>query len=191
MGRLIGYARVSTGDQNLDLQTNALEAAGVKSSDIYTDKASGRRTDRPGLEKALRAMEPGDVLIAWKLDRVGRSLSHLISIAEKLNCEGKHIRILEGKGSELDTTTPQGKLMFSMFAAFAEYERELISERTKEGLKAAKARGRKGGRPRGVADVETQQRAVKLKNANAMSVKEICATLKISRNTYYKYTRGA
>ena len=81
--------------------------------------------------------------------------------------------------------------MFSMFAAFAEYERELISERTKEGLKAAKARGRKGGRPRGVADVETQQRAVKLKNANAMSVKEICATLKISRNTYYKYTRGA
>jgi len=136
-------------------------------------------------------MEPGDVLIAWKLDRVGRSLSHLISIAEKLNCEGKHIRILEGKGSELDTTTPQGKLMFSMFAAFAEYERELISERTKEGLKAAKARGRKGGRPRGVADVETQQRAVKLKNANAMSVKEICATLKISRNTYYKYTRGA
>ena len=191
MGKLIGYARVSTGDQNLDLQTDALKAAGVKSGDIYTDKASGARTSRPGLEKALQAMEPGDVLIAWKLDRVGRSLSHLISIAEKLNCEGKHIRILEGKGSELDTTTPQGKLMFSMFAAFAEYERELISERTKEGLKAARARGRKGGRPKGVADVETQQRAIKLKNANAMSIKEICDTLKISRNTYYKYTREA
>lgn len=143
---LIGYARVSTADQSTDLQKDALMAAGVDERNIYIDKASGKRDDRPGLEACLKALREGDSLVVWRLDRLGRSLKHLVATVQDLVERGIGFRVLTGQGANIDTATASGKLVFGIFAALAEFERELIVERTKAGLAAAKVRGRKGGR---------------------------------------------
>lgn len=143
---LVGYMRVSTAEQSTDLQRDALIAAGIDARNIYLDKASGNRDDRPGLDACLKALREGDTLVVWKLDRLGRSLRHLVAIVQELVDRRIGFRVLTGQGANIDTSTPSGKLVFGIFAALAEFERELIVERTKAGLAAAKARGRKGGR---------------------------------------------
>lgn len=147
----IGYARVSTTDQNLDLQYDALHDAGVSRANIYDDKASGRSDDRPGLKACLKALRKGDILLVWKLDRLGRNLRHLINTVRELEDRGVGFKVLTGQGANIDTTTPDGKLTFGIFAALAEFERALISERTKAGLRSARARGRRGGAKRKIS----------------------------------------
>ncbi len=181
---LIGYARVSTLDQRLDLQQDALRAAGCER--IFTDTASGAKTARPGLAAALEACRAGDILVVWKLDRLGRSLAHLVATVQALAVGGIGLRSLQ---EQLDTTTSGGKLIFHIFASLAEFERDLIRERTNAGLAAARARGRKGGRPKGVNE-KKRKAAVALKRDPQYSIKEICEIVGISRNTYYKYTRA-
>lgn len=146
----IGYARVSTDEQNLDLQLHELEQVGCDI--ILTDKATGASADRKGLREALRRCRPGDVLIVWKLDRLGRSLIDLVRIVEMLNKKSAGLRILAGQGSMIDTTHSEGRLMFGLFAAIAEFEREMIRERTIAGMKAARRRGVLIGRPRKLSD---------------------------------------
>jgi DNA invertase Pin-like site-specific DNA recombinase len=143
---LIGYMRVSTVDQSTDLQRDALMAAGIDERDIYVDKISGKAAERPGLDACLKALRPGDTLLVWKLDRLGRSLKHLVATVQGLEERGVGFKVLTGQGADIDTTTASGKLVFGIFAALAEFERALISERTRAGLTAAKARGRHGGR---------------------------------------------
>ena len=181
---LVGYARVSTPDQNLQLQTDALHAAGCER--IFTDTVSGARVERPGLTAALSECRPGDTLVVWKLDRLERSLPHLVETVHALSTRGVGFKSVQ---EEIDTTTSSGKLIFHLFAALADFERDLIRERTKAGLTAARARGRKGGRPKGV-DQKKQQAALALKQDTQRSVREICEIVGISRNTYYKYTRA-
>ena len=180
---LIGYARVSTTDQNLDLQQDALQAAGCER--LFSDTLSGARVERPGLTAALAACRTGDTLVVWKLDRLGRSLTHLVETVRDLGSRGVGFRSLQ---EQLDTTTSGGKLIFHIFASLAEFERDLIRERTNAGLAAARARGRKGGRPKGV-DQKKQKAAQALKKEGRHSIREICEIVDISRNTYYKYTR--
>ena len=144
----IGYARVSKADgsQALDLQRDALKKARVKPKNIYHDLASGKKEDRPGLSACLKALRQGDVLVVWKLDRLGRDLCHLVNTVQELAERAIGFKVLTGQGADIDTTTASGKLVFGIFAALAEFERELIRERTQAGLAAARARGRKGGR---------------------------------------------
>jgi DNA invertase Pin-like site-specific DNA recombinase len=144
---LIGYARISKADgsQSLDLQHDALRAAGVQQDNIYEDRASGSRDDRTGLIACLKSLRAGDVLIVWKLDRLGRSLTHLVNTMKNLSDRTIGLRVLTGKGAEIDTTTASGRMVFGIFATLAEFERDLIRERTLAGLAAARARGRKGG----------------------------------------------
>ncbi len=144
---LIGYMRVSKADgsQATDLQRDALVAAGVDPAHLYEDQASGKREDRPGLASCLKALRPGDTLVVWKLDRLGRDLRHLINTVHDLTGRGIGLKVLTGHGAAIDTTTAAGKLVFGIFAALAEFERELIAERTVAGLASARARGRKGG----------------------------------------------
>src|SRR5215213_4097352 len=146
---LLGYMRVSKADgsQVVDLQRDALLAAGVEPDHLYQDLASGKRDDRPGLAACLKALRRGDALVAWKLDRLGRDLRHLVNLVHELTGRGVGLRVLAGEGATIDTTTPNGRLMFGVFAALAEFERELIVERTKAGLASARARGCRGGRP--------------------------------------------
>jgi DNA invertase Pin-like site-specific DNA recombinase len=185
---LVGYMRVSKADgsQALDLQRDALLAAGVDPSRLYEDTASGKRDDRPGLEACLKGLRAGDTLVAWKLDRLGRDLRHLINLAYELTGRGVGLRILAGEGATIDTTTPNGRLMFGVFGALAEFERELIVERTRAGMAAARARGRSGGRP-------YKMTAAKLRLAMAAMGKpetkigELCAELGIVRQTLYRH----
>lgn len=143
----IGYARVSTEEQNLDLQRQGLRAAGCEL--LYEDKGiSGATIERPALKRALKTARPGDVLVVWKLDRLGRDLRDLVNLAHQLTTKGVGFKVLEGQGAEIDTTTANGRLIFGIFAALAEFERELISERTKAGMAAAKRAGKHVGRPR-------------------------------------------
>lgn len=142
---LVGYARISTDDQSLALQRDALQAAGC--GVVFEDTASGASTARKGLSDALARCAAGDVLVAWKLDRLGRSVVDLVGLVETLKAKGAGLKILTGEGASIDTTRPEGKLIFAVFAAFAEFERELIRERTRAGMKAAKRRGRQVGRP--------------------------------------------
>src|SRR3712207_3967728 len=180
---LIGYARISTLEQTLALQQDALTAAGCER--LYTDTASGARTDRPGLEQALSNLRPGDTLVVWRLDRLGRSLEHLIATIRHLEQQGIHFRSLQ---EQLDTATSGGKLVFHVFGALAEFERDLIRERTKAGLEAARARGRRGGRPRKLTSKKIEQlRTLAADKRN--SVMEICQTLRISRKTFYRYLK--
>src|ERR1700679_2352430 len=146
---LVGYMRVSKADgsQVSDLQRDALLAARVDGRHLYEDAASGKRDDRPGLTACLKALREGDTLIVWKLDRLGRNLRHLVNTVHDLTARGIGFKVLTGHGATIDTTTPSGKLVFGFFGALAEFERELIVERTKAGLAAARARGRCGGRP--------------------------------------------
>ena len=145
---LLGYMRVSKADgsQTTDLQRDALLAAGVEPDRFYEDHASGKRDDRPGLEACLKALREGDILTTWKLDRIGRDLRHLVNTVHDLTKRGVGLKVLTGQGANIDTTTPNGRLVFGIFAALAEFERELIIERTKAGLASARARGRSGGR---------------------------------------------
>ena len=146
---LVGYMRVSKADgsQATDLQRDALLAAGIEPAQLYEDKASGKKEDRPELVSCLRSLRDGDTLMVWKLDRLGRDLRHLVNIVHDLTERGIGLKVLTGQGAAIDTTTASGKLVFGIFAALAEFERELISERTMAGLASARARGRKGGRP--------------------------------------------
>ena len=180
---LIGYARVSTSDQRLDLQQDALRGAGCER--IFTDIVSGAKTERLGLTAALDACRAGDILVVWKLDRLGRSLAHLVATVEDLAGRSVGFRSLQ---EQLDTTTAGGKLIFHLFTSLAEFERDLIRERTHAGLTAARARGRNGGRPKGV-DEKKRKAAVALKRDPQYRIREICEIVGISRNTYYKYTR--
>ena len=181
---LVGYARISTTDQNLDLQRDALKAAGCERT--FTDTASGAKTERPGLTQLLKESRQGDTLVVWKLDRLGRSLPHLVETVREMEAQGIGFKSLQ---ENIDTTTSGGKLIFHIFASLAEFERDLIRERTNAGLSAARARGRRGGRPRGVMDTNKQKAALALKNDTSRSVSEICEILGVSRNTYYKYVR--
>jgi DNA invertase Pin-like site-specific DNA recombinase len=179
---LIGYARISTTEQNLDLQKDALLAAGCQR--LFTDVASGAKAQRPGLVDALDHCRPGDVLVVWKLDRLGRSLPHLVETVRNLAAQGIGFKSLR---ENLDTTTSSGKLIFHIFASLAEFEQDVIRERTQAGLSAARVRGRLGGRPQGV-DEKKKRAALALKKDPTRTVKEICQIVGISRNTYYKYT---
>jgi DNA invertase Pin-like site-specific DNA recombinase len=147
---LIGYMRVSKADgsQTTDLQRDALLAAGVESERLYEELASGSQDTRPGLDAALKSLRAGDTLVVWKLDRLGRNLRHLVNTIHDLTERGIGFKVLTGQGASINTTTPSGKLVFGIFAALAEFERELTSERTKAGLASARARGRAGGAPR-------------------------------------------
>ena len=167
---LIGYARVSKADgsQVLDLQRDALIEAGVSRKRLYEDRASGKSDDRPNLEACLKALREGDVLVVWKLDRLGRDLRHLVNTVQNLADRGIGFKVLAGQGADIDTTTAGGKLIFGIFAALAEFERELIRERTRAGLAAARARGRIGGRKFALTKAQ-----VRLAQA-AMGKKETC-----------------
>src|SRR3954467_9191855 len=180
---LIGYARVSTLDQTLALQQDALTAAGCEH--IYTDTVSGSVTDRPGLTQALSHLRTGDALVVWRLDRLGRSLSHLIETVRQLQDRGIGFRSLQ---EQIDTTTSGGKLVFHVFGALAEFERDLIRERTHAGLAAARASGRLFGRPKVLSPQQVKQLQTLAKDERT-TVGEICQTLGISRATFYRYRK--
>jgi DNA invertase Pin-like site-specific DNA recombinase len=185
---LLGYMRVSRADgsQVLDLQKDALLAAGVEPGHLYQDLASGKRDDRPGLGACLKALRRGDVLVAWKLDRLGRDLRHLVNLVHELTERGVGLRILTGHGAAIDTTTASGKLVFGIFAALAEFERELIVERTKAGLLAARARGRRGGRPYKMTAAKLRLAQAAMADPEA-GVGELCRELGVTRQTLYRH----
>ncbi len=180
-GMLVGYARVSTQDQTLDLQRDALEGAGCER--VFTDTISGARAERPGLDDVLSFLRPGDTLVVWRLDRLGRSLQHLLETVGRLQERGIGFRSIT---ESIDTTSSGGKLIFHVFGALAEFERELIRERTQAGLAAARARGRKGGRPRSL-DARKVAMARALHADKSNSIEDICKTLRVSRSTLYRY----
>ena len=184
----VGYARVSKADgsQVLDLQRDALVKAGVSPKHLYEDHASGKQEDRPQLAACLKGLRRGDVLMVWKLDRLGRDLRHLVNVVQDLADRGVGFKVLSGQGAEMDTTTASGKLVFGIFAALAEFERELIRERTIAGLAAARARGRKGGRRFALtkAQVRLAQAAMGKKETQ---VRELCEELGVTRVTLYRY----
>ena len=185
VGRLVGYARVSTGVQDLQLQLDALKAVGCRDTDVYKDKASGARSNRPGLDACVEALEPGDTLVVWRLDRLGRSMPHLVGLVEELLGQGIGFRSLQD--GAIDTTTASGELMFNIFSSLAQFERRLIQERTNAGLAAARARGRLGGRkPIGPDDPRVVS-AKQLHKDRSLSIDQICETLGISRPTFYRY----
>ena len=181
---LIGYARVSTVEQHLDLQRSALAKAGCE--DIHEDRASGAKAERPGLAEVLGHVRRGDTLAVWKLDRLGRSMAHLIEMVRKLETKGVgFLSLTEG----VDTTTPGGTLIFHIFGALAQFERDLIRERTGAGLKAAGARGRKGGR-RPVVTPEKLARA-RMHLAAGLTAREAAARVKVSKTALYKALNGS
>lgn len=175
----IGYARVSTTDQDLALQRDALAAAECER--VFEDRASGARADRPGLVQALAYARSGDVLVVWKLDRLGRSMSHLIDTVRDLDGRGIGLRSLT---EQIDTTTPGGRLIFHVFGALGQFERDLIRERTRAGLKAAEARGRRGGR-KPVVTEEKLRRAREL-IARGLTAREAAARIKVGKTALYK-----
>ena len=178
---LIGYARVSTDDQTLDLQRDALGTAGC--AKVFEETASGAKADRPVLAEALAYARPGDTLVVWRLDRLGRSLGHLIEVVGELHSRGIGFKSVT---EQIDTTTPGGKLVFHVFGALAEFERDLVRERTRAGLAAARARGRTGGRPKKLADPKKLALAQRLYADGQTDVATICRTLGISRATLYR-----
>ena len=185
---LIGYARVSKADgsQSLDLQRDALIAASVGEDQIYSDRASGKNDERPGLEACLKALRDGDVLVIWKLDRMGRSLHHLVKTVAWLSERRVGLKVLTGQGAQIDTTTAHGRLSFGIFASLAEFESELIRERTMAGLAAARARGRKGGRKFALTKAQLRMAQAAMANRDT-SVSELCKELKIKPVTLYRY----
>ena len=185
---LVGYMRVSKADgsQTTDLQRDALLAAGVEPDALYEDKASGKKDDRPQLAACLKAIRAGDTLLVWKLDRLGRDLRHLVNIVHDLTERGIGLKVLTGQGAAIDTTTASGKLVFGIFAALAEYERELISERTTAGLAAARARGRRGGRPFKMTPAKVRLAAASMGKPGT-NVSDLCKELGITRQTLYRH----
>ena len=183
--RLVGYARVSTGGQDLSLQLDALQKQGVPKELIFTDKVSGAKHERPGLDACLRELKHGDVLLVWRLDRLGRSVRHLVTLVDELKAMGVGFRsVCDGA---INTTTPSGELIFHVFSALAQFERRLIQERTNAGLAAARARGRIGGRPLIRSTNPRVALARKLYHDVTVDIDDICTTLKMSKSTLYRY----
>ena len=178
---LIGYARVSTDDQKLDLQLDALIKSGCEK--IYDDYMSGAKAERPGLTKALDQCRSGDTLVVWRLDRLGRSIKNLIDLAELLEKKGVGLKSCQ---EAIDTNTSGGKLIFHMFGALAEFERNLLRERTRAGLDAARARGRTGGRPKAL-DLKARTLALSLYDNKQHTIKDICEMMQIGKTTLYSY----
>ena len=185
---LIGYMRVSKADgsQTTDPQRDALLEAGVDAEALYQDRASGKKDDRPGLESCLKAVRGGDTLVVWKLDRLGRDLHHLVNTVHDLTARGVGLKVLTGQGAAIDTTTAAGKLVFGIFAALAEFERELIPERTVAGLASARARGRVGGRPFTMTPGKVRFAMASMGKPET-NVGELCTELGISRQTLYRH----
>jgi DNA invertase Pin-like site-specific DNA recombinase len=184
----IGYLRVSKtdGSQTVDLQRDALLAAGVDPAQIYEDHASGQLEARPGLAALLKALRRGDTLVVWKLDRLGRDLRHLVNTVHDLTQHGIGFKVLTGHGASIDTTTPAGKLVFGIFAALAEFERALISERTKAGLASARARGRRGGAPFKMTAAKVRL-AMAAMGQPETKVSALCRELGVTRQTLYRH----
>ena len=174
------------GSQATDLQRDALLEAGVEPEALYEDKASGKSDDHPHLAACLKALRAGDTLLVWKLDRLGRDLRHLVNIVHELTERGVGLKVLTGQGAAIDTTTASGKLVFGIFAALAEFERELISERTKAGLASARARGRKGGRPYKMTPAKIRLAMASMGNKDT-NVGALCKELGITRQTLYRH----
>ena len=185
MSNLIGYARVSKGEQNLDSQVDSLLQYGCLKKNIFVDKISGAKSERPGLKKCLEVIQPEDTLVIWRLDRLGRSLKHLIETVETL--QEKNIGFKSIRDGHIDTTTASGELIFNIFSSLAQFERKLIQERTKAGLKAARARGRLGGRPSLSPNNPKVIAAQQLHKNMNLSIGEICKELDISQTTLYRY----
>lgn len=188
---LVGYVRVSKSDgsQVLNLQHDALLEAGVDPGRIYEDLASGRKDDRPGLASCLKALQPGNTLVVWKLDRLGRDLKHLVGLVDTLNQWQVGLKVLAGSGAQIDTTTANGRLVFGIFAALAEFEAELIRERTQAGLIAARARGRQGGRPRKMTVTALKMAMIAMAEPSSQA-KEVASQLGITTSTLYSYVNG-
>jgi len=185
---LIGYARVSKADgsQTTDLQRDALLSEGVKEESIYQDYASGKSDGRPGLTNCLKALREGDILIVWKLDRLGRDLHHLVNTVHDLTARGIGLKVLTGHGAAVDTTTAAGKLVFGIFAALSEFEREMIKERTLAGMASARARGRKGGRPYKMTPAKLRLAMASLGQLET-KIKPLCEELGITKQTLYRH----
>ncbi|MDA0911045.1 MAG: recombinase family protein [Proteobacteria bacterium] len=179
----IGYARISTLEQNLDLQIDALKKAGCEK--IITDEISGSVADRPGLEKLKAVLRKDDTLVVWRLDRLGRTLKHLIEWINELDEQNIGFKSLQ---ESIDTTSSSGKLIFHIFGALSEFERNLIRERTRAGIEAARSRGRQGGRPRKL-NKDKRQLAIDLYKGKKHSLRQICEMTGISKPTLYKYVR--
>ncbi len=174
------------GSQILDLQRDALLSAGVNPEHLYEDFASGKNDDRQGLSSCLKALRKGDTLIVWKLDRLGRNLRHLVNTVHELSEKGISFKVLTGQGAQIDTTTSQGKLVFGFFAALAEFERDLISERTKAGLESARARGRKGGAPYKMTPAKLRLAMASMGKRETV-ISNLCKELGITRQTLYRH----
>jgi DNA invertase Pin-like site-specific DNA recombinase len=189
---LIGYMRVSKADgsQTVDLQKDALAVAGVTKKRMYEDHASGRKDDRPGLDACLKALREGDTLLVWKLDRLGRDLTHLVNLIQDLSKRGVKLKVLTGRGASIDTTTASGKMVFGIFAALADFEQSLISERTLAGLAAARARGRVGGRRHTMTPAKVHMAKAAMGKPDTV-VNDLCQELGISRQTLYRYVSPA
>jgi DNA invertase Pin-like site-specific DNA recombinase len=185
---LVGYVRVSKADgsQVTDSQRDALLAAGVGRAHIYEVMTSGRRDDRPGLAACLKALRPRDTLVVWKLDRLGRDLRHLVNTVHELTTRGIGLKVLTGQGAAIDTTTAAAKLVFGIFAALAEFERELIAERTRAGLASARARGRRGGRPYKMTPAKLRL-AMTAMGQPETHIGALCTELGVSRQTLYRH----
>lgn len=185
---MIGYARVSKtdGSQVLDLQKDALIQEGIAPRHIYEDQASGKKSERPGLDACLKALRESDVLVVWKLDRLGRDLRHLVNAVHDLSERNIGFRVLTGQGADIDTTSPAGKLIFGVFAALAEFEHAPIRERTMAGLAAARARGRKGGRKFGLTKNQVRYAQTAMSHRDTC-VNDLCSELGITRSTLYRY----
>lgn len=177
------------GSQCLDLQRDALIRAGIPPERIYEDLKSGRHDDRPGLAACLKALQPGNTLVVWKLDRLGRNLKHLINTVDDLRQRGIGFKVLSGTGAQIDTTTPNGRLCFGIFATLAEFERELIAERTRAGLSAARARGKKGGRPRKMTVTALKMAMAAMSNPQSVAA-DVAKRLGITTTTLYAYVNG-
>ncbi|NTF83622.1 recombinase family protein [Rhizobium rhizogenes] len=188
MTALIGYARVSKADgsQVHDLQRDALTQAGVEVGNIYEDAASGKKEDRPGLAACLKALRRGDTLVVWKLDRLGRDLRHLVNLVDDLTQRHIGLKVLAGEGASIDTSTANGRLVFGIFAALAEFERALIIERTKAGLAAARARGRNGGAPFKMTPAKLRLAQAAMGKSET-KVADLCVELGITRQTLYRF----
>jgi DNA invertase Pin-like site-specific DNA recombinase len=185
---LVGYMRVSKADgsQSTALQRDALVEAGVDEARIYEDLASGSKEDRPQLAACVRSLREGDTIVVWKLDRLGRDLRHLVNLVHELTEDGVGLKVLTGQGAAIDTTTASGKLVFGIFAALAEFERELISERTRAGLESARARGRVGGRSKKMSPAKIRLATAAMSDAGT-HVGDLCKELGVSRQTLYRY----
>ncbi len=184
----LAYIRVSKadGEQTLDLQKDAILTEGVEEKNIYQDFASGKKEDRPGLENCLKALREGDTLIVWKLDRLGRDLKHLVNLVQDLSDRKVSFKVLTGQGANIDTSTPTGKFIFGVFASLAEFERDLIRERTMAGLQSARARGRKGGRRFQLTKSQIRFISTTMKDQDT-KVSELCKEIGISSSTLYRY----